>query len=150
VPQPRATRALSFTVIALLLASPSACATRASECSAFIEEANRGQEALSKLDRKDESSLNATSARVQASNQRLQAIKFRDRKLSELQGRYIHALDELLEKLKKADERLRAAETTGMDTAWPILTDWATQKKDFDQAADESSKTIDELNDYCK
>jgi hypothetical protein len=136
----------------LVLAIP-ACGTKIAECNKFVEEANKGQDAFSKLDMHKEDSLQSTLTEVDASNSRLAEMKFQDGKLSELQAGYVKALKAVTEKMGKVDEILKAvqdAKNKGDETALTAKkAEFEALTPEVDKAVKDSRTSIDDLNTYC-
>ena len=130
-----------------------ACSNKIAECNQFIDEANKGQTAFSKLDKDKEDALKSTITEVEASNKKLEDMKFTDAKLNELKTNYIAKHKAVLDIMSKTDESAKAvkdATDKGDAAAAQAKVDELNKLKDqIDGAIKDASKSIDDLNAYC-
>jgi hypothetical protein len=130
-----------------------ACSNKIAECNQFIDEANKGQTAFSKLDKDKEDALKSTITEVEASNKKLDEMKFTDAKLNELKANYITKHKAVLDIMSKTDDAAKAvkdATDKGDNAAVQSKVDELEKLKDqIDGAIKDASKSIDDLNAYC-
>ncbi len=131
-------RARTLFLVAIL-ASLSACKSKADQCNAFVEEAGKSQEALGDNVKPD--AFKAAAAKIDESAKRLDALKIDDKQLTGFRTRYVEGIVLTSKALVQfADSVNDPAKQADAEKA----------KKDLDAVEQREKKLIDEINAYCQ
>jgi hypothetical protein len=135
-------RSMTWLAVPVLLVGVGCGKSKIAQCNAFIDEANKSQNAFNDIDNAIDKPavLKQKMAQIEAATTKVQAVQLEDPKLKDLQKRYG-------EGLRGFTAALTNVSTLAQDPKKLALLEKAA--KDLDKLGEQESKLIDEINTYC-
>jgi hypothetical protein len=142
--------------LAVVTAAVSGCGqSKVAQCNALVDAANKGQDAVAKIDFEKEATVKAAVDGLEASNKAVSEVKLSDEKLIELQKAYVKAHTDAAAKFKEFGEIGKKGAALEKDKEpdpaklAAFAKDLEKMNKDSDAMAKASEKVVDDLNVYC-
>jgi hypothetical protein len=141
---------IMLTAAFLCAAISMACGqSKSTQCSALVDEGNKGQSAFEKVDFDKPAVAQAAVDKIKASNTAMEALKLEDEKLKMLRSQYVKTLGDSADAVGRMVILQQKAEKAAPAEGAALEAELGKARAEFDSAEKGSIKVIAELNTYC-